>query len=108
VVGELGELADAKALLAAAHEVKSRVGDAAVVLGATSGEKVALAAVFSPAAVERGISAADVVREAAAIVGGGGGGRPEVAQAGGRHVDKVGAALNAAREAVLGGLGGNR
>ncbi|GIK77356.1 MAG: alanine--tRNA ligase [Actinomycetes bacterium] len=108
VVGELGELADAKALLAAAHDVRSRVGDAAVVLGATSGEKVALAAVFSPAAVERGISAADVIREAAAIVGGGGGGRPEVAQAGGRDVEKVGEALNAAREAVIGGLGGER
>jgi alanyl-tRNA synthetase len=108
VVAELGELGDAKALLAAAHDVKARVGDAAVVLAATSGEKVALAAVFSPAAVERGISAADVVREAAAIVGGGGGGKPEVAQAGGRHVDKVGDALNAAREAVLAGLGGGR
>jgi alanyl-tRNA synthetase len=108
VVGELGELADARALLAAAHDVRSRVGDAAVVLGATSGEKVALAAVFSSAAVERGISAADVIREAAAIVGGGGGGKAEVAQAGGRHVEKVGEALNAAREAVLGGLGGSR
>jgi len=104
-VGELGELADARALLGAAHDVKSRIGDAAVVLAATSGEKVALVAAFSPAAVERGISAADVVREAAAIVGGGGGGKPEVAQAGGRHVEKVGEALNAAREAIVAGLG---
>ncbi|HET6829961.1 MAG TPA: alanine--tRNA ligase [Solirubrobacterales bacterium] len=108
VVGELGELADAKALLGAAHDVKARVGDAAVVLAATSGEKVSLVAAFSPAAVERGISAADVISEAAGIVGGGGGGRPEVAQAGGRHVDKIGDALSAAREAVLGGLGGDR
>ena len=51
---------------------------------ATSGEKVSLVGVFAPAAVERGVSAADVIREAAAIVGGGGGGKPEVAQAGGR------------------------
>ena len=64
--------------------------------------------VFSPAAVERGLSAADVVRDAAAIVGGGGGGKPEVAQAGGRHLDKVGDALKAAREAVRSGLGGGR
>jgi alanyl-tRNA synthetase len=69
---------------------------------------VSLVAAFSPAAVERGISAADVIGEAAAIVGGGGGGRPEVAQAGGRHVDKIGDALNAAREAVRDGLGGDR
>ncbi len=108
VVGELGELPDARALLGSAHDIKSRIGDAAVVLAATSGEKVSLVGVFSPAAVERGLSAADVVREAAGIVGGGGGGKPEVAQAGGRHVEKIGDALNAAREAVLAGLGGGR
>ena len=108
VVGELGELPDPKSLLGTAHDIKSRVGDAAVVLAATSGEKVSLVGVFSPAAVERGLSAADVVRDAAAIVGGGGGGKPEVAQAGGRHLDKVGDALKAAREAVRSGLGGGR
>jgi alanyl-tRNA synthetase len=108
VVGELGELPDLKSLLGTAHDIKSRVGDAAVVLAATSGEKVSLVGVFSPAAVERGLSAADVVRDAAAIVGGGGGGKPEVAQAGGRHLDKVGDALKAAREAVRSGLGGGR
>ena len=94
-----------KSLLGTAHDIKARLGDAAVVLAATSGEKVSLVGVFSPAAVERGLSAADVVREAAAIVGGGGGGKPEVAQAGGRHVDKIGDALNAARQAILSGLG---
>ncbi|MFN8112314.1 MAG: alanine--tRNA ligase [Solirubrobacterales bacterium] len=106
VVGELGELPDLKSLIGTAHDIKARVGDAAVILGATSGEKVSLVGVFSPAAVERGLSAADIVREAAAIVGGGGGGKPEVAQAGGRHVDKVGDALNTARQAILSGLGG--
>ncbi|MEZ5155162.1 MAG: alanine--tRNA ligase [Solirubrobacterales bacterium] len=108
VVGELGELPDLKSLIGTAHDIKARVGDAAVVLGATSGGKVSLVGVFSPAAVERGLSAADVVRDAAGIVGGGGGGKPEVAQAGGRHTDKVGDALNAARQAVLDGLAGDR
>ena len=40
VVGELGEVGDARALLSAAHEIKARLGDAAVVLAGTSGEKV--------------------------------------------------------------------
>jgi len=106
VVGALGELADLKSLLGTAHDVKARVGDAAVVLAATSGTKVSIVAVFSPAAVERGLSAADVVRDAAGIVGGGGGGKPEVAQAGGRHTDKVDEALDSARAAVVGALGG--
>ena len=104
VVGELGEVGDARALLSAAHEIKARLGDAAVVLAGTSGEKVSLVGVFSAAAVERGLSAADVIRLAAAIVGGGGGGKPEVAQAGGRDVERIGEALQTARTAVENGL----
>ena len=66
--------------------------------------KVSLVGVFSAAAVERGLSAADVIRLAAAIVGGGGGGKPEVAQAGGRDVERIGEALQTARTAVENGL----
>ena len=38
------------------------------------------------------------------IVGGGGGGKPEVAQAGGRDVERIGEALQTARTAVENGL----
>src|SRR5262245_4310641 len=79
-----GEGADQRALLDLADRVKSRAGDAAVVLGGAEDTKVALVASFSPAAIERGLSAAEIIREAAAVVGGGGGGRDNVAQAGGR------------------------
>ena len=72
------------ALLDLADRIKSRLGDAAVVLGGAEDGKVALVASFTDSAVERGLSAAEVVREAAAVVGGGGGGRDDVAQAGGR------------------------
>ncbi len=105
VVGELGEVDDARALLGAAHDIKARLGDAAVVLAGTDGEKVSLVGVFAPAAIERGLSAADVVREAAGIVGGGGGGKPEVAQAGGRDAGRIGEALEAALNAIEDGLG---
>ncbi len=91
---------DQKALLQLAHRVQERAGDAAVVLGAAEDGKVALVAAFGRTAVERGLSAAAVIREAAAIVGGGGGGRDEVAQAGGRDPDKLEAALATAREAI--------
>ena len=45
----------------------------------------ALVALVSKGAVERGLSAAEVVREAAPVVGGGGGGRDDMAQAGGKR-----------------------
>jgi alanyl-tRNA synthetase len=55
---------------------------------------------FTPGVVERGLSAAEVVREAAALVGGGGGGRASVAQAGGRDPERLDEALKAARQAI--------
>ena len=60
--------------------------------------------VLAPAAVELGLSAADIVREAASIVGGGGGGQPDVAQAGGRHPEKLDEALERARTMLATGL----
>ena len=61
---------------------------------------------FSKGVVERGLSAADVIREAAQIVGGGGGGRDNVAQAGGRDPSKLDEALAAARQAIEAKLAG--
>jgi alanyl-tRNA synthetase len=55
---------------------------------------------FTPSAVERGLSAADVVRKAAEVVGGGGGGRDTLAQAGGKDPARLGEALEVAREAI--------
>jgi alanyl-tRNA synthetase len=104
VVGSLGEHPDPKALLGVANEIAGRVdGDAAVVLGATSGEKVSLVATFGPAAVAK-VSASDVIREAAAIVGGGGGGKPDIAQAGGREPARLNEALERARSLLASGL----
>jgi alanyl-tRNA synthetase len=95
-----GEDADQRSLLDLADRIKSRAGDAAVVLGGTEDGKVALVASFSDAVVQRGLSAAQVIREAAQIIGGGGGGRDNVAQAGGRDASKLDEALAAARQAI--------
>lgn len=107
VVGSLGEVSDTKGLIAQAHTIRQRLDDnAAIFIGASSGEKVGLVGVLSPSAVAAGLSAADLVRVAAPIVGGGGGGKPDLAQAGGRDPEKLGEALEAARAAIDEGLGG--
>jgi alanyl-tRNA synthetase len=100
-----GHGADQRELLDLADRIKSRAGDAAVVLGGVEDDKVALVASFGKGVVERGLSAADVIREAAEIVGGGGGGRENVAQAGGRDASKLDEALAAARQAIEAKLG---
>ncbi len=95
-----GENADQRSLLDLADRIKSRAGEAAVVLGGSEDGKVALVASFSKEVTDRGISAAEVIREAAQIVGGGGGGRENVAQAGGRDPSRLEEALSAARHAI--------
>jgi alanyl-tRNA synthetase len=96
---------DQRALLNLADRVKSKLGEGAVVLGGASDGRVALVASFTGGVVERGLSAADVVRDAAAVIGGGGGGRDDVAQAGGRDPEKLDEALAIARKAIERALG---
>jgi alanyl-tRNA synthetase len=93
-------IADQKQLLELADRVRQSLGDAAVVLGGAENGRVGLVATFAPAVVERGLSAAEVVREAAQLVDGGGGGRDEVAQAGGKTPEGLADALAAARQAI--------
>ena len=90
-----------KALVDLADRVKGRLGDhAAVVLGSASDGKVSLVAAVTPALVQRGVKAGEVVKVAAQVAGGGGGGRDTMAQAGGRDPEKLGEALAAARSAI--------
>ncbi|HTR74478.1 MAG TPA: alanine--tRNA ligase [Solirubrobacterales bacterium] len=99
------ELADQKALLDVANRIQSSLGgDVAQVLGGGDGEKVALVALATPGAIEKGLSAAELVRAAAGVVGGGGGGRDDMAQAGGRDPAKLDEALAAARGLIEGKL----
>jgi alanyl-tRNA synthetase len=95
-----GQGADQRSLLDLADRIKSRAGEAAVVLGGADDGRAALVASFSGGVVERGLSAAEVIREAAEIIGGGGGGRDNVAQAGGRDPSKLDEALAKARQAI--------
>jgi alanyl-tRNA synthetase len=55
---------------------------------------------MTPALVERGVKAGDIVKLAAQVVGGGGGGKPTMAQAGGKDPEKLSDALETARRAI--------
>ncbi len=67
VVASVGASADQKAMLDLADQIQQKLGTGAVVLGgADAGAgKVALVGSFSPAAVEAGLSAVEIVRGAA-------------------------------------------
>jgi alanyl-tRNA synthetase len=106
VLAEVVDVPDQKSLLELSDRVKQSLGDAAVVLGTAVDGRVHLIANFSPAAVERGAKAGEVVRAAAKVAGGGGGGRDTMAQAGGRDPEKLPEAVAAARVAIETALGG--
>jgi alanyl-tRNA synthetase len=93
VVVEAVDAPGPKQLLALSDAVRQRLGDAAVVLGATADGKLHLVANFAEAAVGRGLKAGDVVRVAAQATGGGGGGRDTMAQAGGGDPERLPEAL---------------
>ena len=100
VLTEIADAGEPKALLALSDQLRQKLGDSAVVLGAAADGRVHLVANFAPSVVERGLDAGDVIRVAAEIAGGGGGGRPTLAQAGGKEPDKLPEALAAARVAI--------
>jgi alanyl-tRNA synthetase len=100
IVIEAVDGVDGKALLDLADRLKSKLGDAAIVLGSAGSGKVDLVASVAPSVVARGVHAGEVVKAAAAVVGGGGGGRDTLARAGGRDPSKLPEALEAARRAI--------
>ena len=104
VVAEVVEAPGAGELLELSDRVKQTLGDAVVVLGCAVEGRAHLVANVSPAAVERGVKAGEIVRAAAKVVGGGGGGRDTMAQAGGRDPDKLPEAIASARLIVEGAL----
>ena len=83
-------------------QLRRKASPIAVLLGNRNDEeqKVTLIAGLSRDLVERKLDAVAWVRAAAGVVGGSGGGKPDMAQAGGKHPDKLPAAFDAARAAI--------
>ncbi|WP_411347739.1 alanine--tRNA ligase [Paenibacillus sp. WLX2291] len=88
------------ALRGLADELKGKLPEAVLVLGAAIEDKVNFVVVVPKSGIDRGLHAGKLVKEVAAICGGGGGGRPDMAQAGGKDASKLNEALEAAKKHV--------
>ena len=77
-----------------ADRFRQRYASGVVVLGCVVEDKPSLIAAVTDDLVKRGLSAGDLVKEAAAVMGGSGGGRPNMAQAGGKDASKIGEAID--------------
>ena len=90
---------DAKALRDAVDQLKSRLGDAVILLASAEGGKASLIAGVQGNAQGR-VKAGDLLAHVAAQIGGKGGGRPDMAQGGGPDGPALVAALEGVRDWV--------
>ncbi|MFH1303039.1 MAG: alanine--tRNA ligase [Planctomycetota bacterium] len=77
-----------------ADHLRKKGKQVALILGTVIDDKVALMAAVNQDLIKQGLKAGDCVKAAAPVVGGGGGGRPDMAEAGGKHPEKLDDALS--------------
>jgi alanyl-tRNA synthetase len=91
---------DSNGLRTMMDDLKQKLGSGIIVLATTGDDKVTIIAGVTKDLVEKGYHAGKLVKEVASRCGGGGGGRPDMAQAGGKHPEKVEEALQIVEEWV--------
>ncbi len=99
VLGIKSTISDRAALRELAEQLRDKLGDAVVLVGAADGDKVALVVTVSKSLTTK-FRAGELIKKAAEKVGGSGGGRPDMAQAGGTNVAGLDDAVAAIYTAV--------
>ena len=95
---------DKDALRGLADSLKAAVQSGVVVIASANDDKVQMVVAVTPDLTAR-VKAGALVKALAPIVGGGGGGRPDFAEAGGKHPEKIDEMLAAAPGALQAILG---
>ena len=85
--------------------LKKKAKSAAIVLAFADNGKAALLSAVTNDLVKKGLKANEIVKQVAPIIDGGGGGRAQIAQAGGKKLEKIGDALAKAEELIKEKLG---
>ena len=90
---------DKDALRTLADSLKAKIKSGVVVLASAGNSKVQIVVAVTSDLIDR-VKAGQIVKEIAPIVGGGGGGRPDFAEAGGKHPEKIDEMLDQSRRVV--------
>ncbi len=94
------EVGDIDSLRNMADMFREKMKTGIVVLGTVLGDKVSFVVAVTKDVTSRGAHAGKIIKEVAKITGGGGGGRPDMAQAGGKMVEKLDEALGEALKII--------
>jgi alanyl-tRNA synthetase len=103
VLGIKSTVSDRAALRELAEQLRDKLGDAVVLVGAVDGSKVALVVTVAKSLTNK-FRAGELIKLASAKVDGTGGGRPDMAQAGGTNVAGLDEAVASIYEAVQASL----
>ena len=101
----MGENTDASKLRQIEDTLRDMEPCVVSVLAAAGGEKITIVATCGKVAIEKGIKAGDIIKEAAKICGGSGGGKPDFAMGGGKDSEKLPEALEAVENIVKAKMG---
>ena len=104
VLGVKAEASDPAALREMAEQLRDKLGESVVLVAAQAGPKVQLVLTVAKPLTKQ-LKAGELIRPIAKVVGGSGGGRPDMAQAGGPDVDKIGDAVESVYAQVATALG---
>jgi alanyl-tRNA synthetase len=91
---------DVDRMVQTGNEVVKRNAETVVILYGADSRNARIMVVAGEAAVERGVNAGEIVREASGVLGGGGGGKPGFAQGGGTRTGQLSKAVEAAEKLV--------
>ncbi|MGC8895386.1 MAG: alanine--tRNA ligase [Candidatus Bathyarchaeia archaeon] len=91
-------LIDVDRMVQTANEIIKRDEATVAVFYGNDGKNARIMVMAGKKAIEKGVNANDIVKEASAIIGGGGGGKPNFAQGGGTKVEKLREAVKKAEE----------
>ena len=89
-----------RALREMSDRIREQLKSVLLVLGTVYEDKPLFLAVVTPDLVAKGYNAGEIVKQVAKVTGGSGGGKATLAQAGGRHKDKLDEALKEAIKCV--------
>ncbi len=95
VVGKVPDNLSNDDLRVIALELRNKMKDGIVVLFSKGEKQCSAVAALSPAPVEKGLKAGEIIKLASTILGGGGGGKPDFAQGGGPAQEKITEAIGA-------------
>jgi alanyl-tRNA synthetase len=90
------ESIDVDRMVQTANEIIRRDEAVVTIFYGSNGENARIMVMAGSIALEKGVKAGEIVREASAVIGGGGGGKPNFAQGGGTRAEKLPEAIRKA------------